>query len=100
MTSEHEPSLKFYLGLWVAMICIVGLEVLVTYRGLPKDVFVGLLLLLAVIEAGIAVLYFMHMKYEAPSLFWTVVPMTIFALLMLDQIWPDALRLARLNMWR
>jgi len=100
MSSEHEPGMKVYVGLWIAMICIVGLELLVTYRHMPSDLFVGLLLILAFLEAGIGVLYFMHMKFESPNLLWTLVPITLFALVMLDQIWPDALRLARLNMWR
>lgn len=100
MPLDQEPGMKAYVGLWIVMICIVALEVFVTYRNLPSDFFVGLILILAFLEAGIAVMYFMHMKYESPNLFWTLVPITIFVLVMLDQIWPDALRLAHLNMFR
>jgi len=100
MSSEREPSMKLYAGLWIVMILIVALEVLVTYRHMPTDIFVGLILILAILEAGIGVMYFMHMKFESPNLAWTLVPITIFVLVMLDQIWPDALRLARLSMFR
>jgi len=100
MSSEREPSMKVYVGLWVVMILIVALEILVTYRHMPTDLFVGLILILAFLEAGIGVMYFMHMKFESPNLFWTLVPITIFVLVMLDQIWPDALRLARMNLFR
>jgi cytochrome c oxidase subunit IV len=100
MPSGHEPSMKFYLALWIVMICIAGLEVLLTYQHLPPTSFVVLLLILAFLEAGIAVMYFMQMKYENPNLFWTLVPITVFVLVMLNQIWPDALRLARLNLFR
>ncbi|HXZ12771.1 MAG TPA: cytochrome C oxidase subunit IV family protein [Candidatus Sulfotelmatobacter sp.] len=100
MASEREPGFKFYVGIWIVMICIAGLEVILTYQHLPGRTFVGALLILAFVEGGIAIMYFMHMKYESPNLFWTLVPITIFVLFMLDHIWPDALRLARMNMFR
>jgi heme/copper-type cytochrome/quinol oxidase subunit 4 len=100
MASDHEPGFKFYIGIWIVMICIAGLEVLVTYQHLPSRAFTAILLVLAFIEGGIALLYFMHMKYESPHLFWTLIPITIFVLFMLDHIWPDAYRLARLSLFR
>jgi heme/copper-type cytochrome/quinol oxidase subunit 4 len=100
MASDHEPGFKFYIGVWIVMICIAGLEVIVTYQHLPSRAFVGILLVLAFLEGGIAMMYFMHMKYESPNLFWTLIPITIFVLFMLDHIWPDAYRLARLSMFR
>jgi heme/copper-type cytochrome/quinol oxidase subunit 4 len=100
VATEHEASMSFYLGIWIVMVCIAGLEVLLTYGHMSRDFTVGLLLILAFVEGGIAILYFMHMKYENPNFLWTLVPITFFALLMLNQIWPDALRLARLNLFR
>jgi len=39
-------------------------------------------------------MYLMHLKYERPVLFWSLIPYLIFAMLMLDHIiWPDAFRL-------
>ncbi len=99
MASERAPGFKFFIGIWVAMICIAGLEVILTYAHLPSRAFVGALLILAFIEGGIAMMYFMQMKYESPGLFWTLIPITIFVLFMLDHIWPDALRLARMSMF-
>lgn len=100
MASERERSMSFYLGLWIVMICIAGLEVLITYGHMSRDLTVGLLLILAFIDGGIAIMYFMHMKYENANFFWTLVPITIFVLIMMNQIWPDALRLARLSLFR
>jgi F0F1-type ATP synthase membrane subunit b/b' len=39
-------------------------------------------------------MYFMHLKYERPNLFWSLIPVLLFVLFMMDHIWPDALRLA------
>jgi hypothetical protein len=40
----------------------------------------------------------MHLKYERPSLFWSLIPTVLFVLLMMNQIWPDAYRLAKLKL--
>jgi cytochrome c oxidase subunit IV len=99
MASDQEPSMKLYVGLWIVMICIAGVEVLMTYQHLSHGVLTGVLLVLAFVEGGFALAFFMHLKYESPNLFWTLVPITFFALLMLDHIWPDAFRLARMSMF-
>jgi heme/copper-type cytochrome/quinol oxidase subunit 4 len=65
-----------------------------TYRHLSTQMLLLFLLIFAFIEAGIAVMYFMHLKYERPNLFWSLIPVLLFVLFMLDHIWPDALRLA------
>jgi cytochrome c oxidase subunit IV len=100
MTSGQEPGFTFYIGIWIVMICIAGLEVILTSQHLPPHTLIASLLILAFVEGGIAIMYFMHMKFESPSLFWTLIPITIFVLFMLDHIWADAFRLARMSMYR
>ncbi len=95
---ESSSRMKSYIGIWVGLICIAGIEVFLTYRNLSVHQLLGILLILAFIEAGIALMYFMHLKYEKPSLFWSLVPAVLFVLLMMNQIWPDAYRLARLKL--
>jgi heme/copper-type cytochrome/quinol oxidase subunit 4 len=56
------------------------------------------LVALALLEAAVALLYFMHLKYERRALRWWTVPLVVFALVMLDHVWPDALRLASLRL--
>jgi cytochrome c oxidase subunit IV len=89
--------MKFYIGIWVGLLCIVGIEVLLTYRHFPAKRLLLFLLILAFIEAGIAVMYFMHLKYERPSLAWSLLLALLFVLFMLDHIWPDALRVENLR---
>jgi cytochrome c oxidase subunit IV len=55
------------------------------------------LLSLAVIEAGLGVMYFMHLKYERRALFWSLIPTLVFVLVMLNHLWPDAHRLLRMQ---
>jgi cytochrome c oxidase subunit IV len=95
--SNYGSTMKGYLAIWIGLICIVGIEVFLTYRDLSSGKLLACLLVLAFIEAGIAVLYFMHLKYEKPSLFWSLIPAVIFVLFMMNHVWPDAYRLVSLK---
>lgn len=91
--SAQGPGMKFFVAVWIGLMCIVGIEVIVTYQHpSTRDLFVWLLVL-AFIEAGIAVWYFMHLKFERAALTWSALPLLAFVLLMMNQIWPDAFRL-------
>ena len=94
---RNALGMKSYLAIWVGLLCIVGIEVFLTYRHLSSDRLLLFLLIFAFTEAGIAVMFFMHLKYERPSLFWSLVPALLFVLFMMDHFWPDALRLEHLR---
>lgn len=83
---------------WIGLMLLVVVEVGLTYAHLATGAQLAALLALAVIEAAIALLYFMHLKYERPLLFWSLIPTLVFTLVMFDHLWPDALRLFRLRM--
>jgi cytochrome c oxidase subunit IV len=89
--------MRFYAALWLGMIAIVGVEVALTFAGLPTGSLLAALLSLAVIEAGLGVMYFMHLKYERRALFWSLIPTLVFVLVMMNHLWPDAHRLFRMH---
>lgn len=95
--SASRPGPRTYLLVWMVLLAIVGLEVVLTYARPDTATLFSALLALALLEAGIALLYFMHLRYERALLFWCLVPGLLFALVMLDQIWPDAFRLLTLR---
>jgi heme/copper-type cytochrome/quinol oxidase subunit 4 len=95
--TNHEPGMKEYITIWVGLLCIVGIETFLTTLQLSTHKLLVALLLLAFAEAGIALLYFMHLKYEKPNLFWSLVPAVIFVLFMMNHIWPDAYRMLNLR---
>ena len=94
---KQQPGMKEYIAIWVGLLCIVGIETFLTTLQLSTHRLLASLLLLAFIEAGIALLYFMHLKYEKPNLFWSLVPAVIFVLFMMNHIWPDAYRMLNLR---
>jgi heme/copper-type cytochrome/quinol oxidase subunit 4 len=86
-----------YVAAWFALALIVALEVAATYASLSRGSLLAVLLALAVIEAAIALLYFMGLRYERAALFWTLIPTLVFVLLMLNHLWRDAFRLVTLS---
>jgi heme/copper-type cytochrome/quinol oxidase subunit 4 len=96
--SEHDPGMGTYVGIWAGFLAIVGIEVFITYQRPETKHLLFILLILAAIETLVGLLYFMHMKYERKILFWTIVPITIFVLFMMDHVWADAYRLFYLRL--
>ncbi|MGD0425363.1 MAG: cytochrome C oxidase subunit IV family protein [Candidatus Acidiferrales bacterium] len=96
--TNHEPGMTGYITIWVGLLCIVGIETFLTTLHISTHRLLAALLLLAFLEAGIALLYFMHLRYEKPSLFWSLVPAVIFVLFMMNHIWPDAYRVASMRL--
>jgi caa(3)-type oxidase subunit IV len=93
MTQTHVPGMKTNVAIWVGLLVIVAIEVILTYQHpSPKHLLV-VLLCLAFVEAAIGVLYYMHLRYENAKLFWSLVPILIFVLFMMNHVWPDAYRM-------
>ena len=100
MSSKQEPGMLSYVGIVIGLMIIVWIEVVLTYQHLSVRKLLVSLLCLASVEAFVGVMYLMHVKYETPLLFWTVYPATLFVLVLLNYIWPDAYRMARMSLMK
>jgi heme/copper-type cytochrome/quinol oxidase subunit 4 len=98
MDARLAPTMKTYLFAWMGMLLLVAVEVLATYAHPAVGTLLATLLVLALLEAAVALLYFMHLKYERRALLLWTVPLVVFALVMLDHVWPDAMRLAAMRL--
>lgn len=96
--SSPSPGMKLYVALWVGLLAIVVVEVLLTYAHLRPLALTLALVALALIEAGVALMYFMHLKYERRILFWSLIPALVFVLVMFDHFWPDAFRVTSMRL--
>ncbi|HEX9348602.1 MAG TPA: cytochrome C oxidase subunit IV family protein [Gemmatimonadales bacterium] len=85
--------MKRYVVVWFALLAIVAVEVVVTLAHPPTGLLLAGLLLLAGIEAGLGLLYFMHLKYERRSFMWSVILAVVIAVVLMDHFWLDAFRL-------
>jgi heme/copper-type cytochrome/quinol oxidase subunit 4 len=100
MSSNQEPGMGSYAGIVIGLMVIVVIEVVLTYQHLPVRTLLFSLLCLACVEAFVGIMYLMHVKYEKPLLFWTIFPATLFVLLLLNYLWPDAYRMARMSLMK
>ena len=100
MSSNRELSVSSYVGIGVGLMVIVGIEVILTYQHLPASTLLFSLLCLACVEAFIAVLYLMHVKWERPLLFWTIFGGTLFVLGLLCYLFPDAFRMFNMRLMK
>jgi caa(3)-type oxidase subunit IV len=86
-----------YLPVYFVLLAIAALEVFIAYRHLSTGSLLAILLALAVCAGALAVMYFMHLAQESRGLFLTLIPATIFVLLMMNMIWSDSFRLLHMR---
>jgi heme/copper-type cytochrome/quinol oxidase subunit 4 len=85
------------LPVYFTLLAIAGLEIFLAYRDFSMTTRFVVLLFMAVCGAGLALMYFMHLAEERPSLFLSLIPATIFVLIMMNAIWTDSSRLLHLK---
>ncbi len=86
-----------YLPVYFVLLAIAALEIFLAYRDFSIGTLLVILLLLAVCGGGLALMYFMHLAQERPSLFLSLIPATIFVLFMMNMIWSDSSRLLHMK---
>jgi cytochrome c oxidase subunit IV len=91
------PTLRVYVLVWLGLIAIVAIEAMLVHAHVSNGTLLASLLVLAFLEAAVALRYFMHLKYEVPLLFWTLIPGLLLAFAMMNQFWADAARLNTLR---
>jgi heme/copper-type cytochrome/quinol oxidase subunit 4 len=92
-TSRHKAGGKVYI-VYAAIMALAAFQVVVAMQRGPSLVF---MLLVGVLQAWLAVTYFMHLGEERPLLVLALIPYTIFVLLMMNAIWSDSFRLLRMR---
>ena len=97
MNASSGPGMKVYVTVWLGMLVIVAVEAVLAAAHVSGGTLFAALIVLSFLEAAIALRYFMHLKYEVPLLFWTLIPALLLAFLMMNQFWADS---ARMNTFR
>jgi len=78
------------IGVYVGILAIAIIQIAVALTMGPS---LGRMLVLAAIQAYLAVMFFMHLRDEKPSLRLALIPGTLFVLVMMNMIWADSFRL-------
>jgi heme/copper-type cytochrome/quinol oxidase subunit 4 len=83
-----EGSLKSDLMVYVGILLLAGVQIFMAYHS-PGVIR---MLVIAAIQAFLAVMYFMHLRDEQPTLRLALIPATLFVLVMMNMVWADSYR--------
>ncbi len=89
---EHEGMGK-YLVVYLCMLALAGLQFVIAYQNITAGQMFRRMFSVALVEAGVAVLFFMHLWAEKRGFLLFVVLFTIFVLLSMQFGWTDSFRL-------
>ena len=82
-----------YVGVYVCLLALAGLQFVIAYQHIDATQMVTRMLVVATVEAVLAVLVFMHLWAEKRGFLWFVAIFTIFVLLTMQYGWTDSFRM-------
>ncbi len=90
MSAQNSNGMGTTYIVYAVILAIAVIQVVVAMAMGPS---LGRMLILAVIQAYLAVMFFMHLRDEKSTLRLALIPGTLFVLVMLNMIWADSFRL-------
>src|SRR5580700_3774569 len=90
--SKHSTGMGRELIVYVCLLALAGIQFFIAYQNITTSQMFIRMLSVAVIEAGLALLFFMHLS-ENRGLKWFVLIFTVAVLLGLQYGWTDSFRL-------
>jgi heme/copper-type cytochrome/quinol oxidase subunit 4 len=80
------------LIVYVCLLALAGIQFFIAYQDITASQMFVRMLTVAIVEAGLALLFFMHLS-ENSGLKWFVVLFTVLVILGMQYGWTDAFRL-------
>ena len=90
---QHNPGMGKDLIVYVCLLVLAGLQFVIAYRNIDASRMFWRMLTVACVEAGLAVLFFMHLWSEKRIFLWFVGIFTISVLLGMQYGWTDSFRM-------
>jgi len=82
-----------YVGVYVCLLALAGLQFVIAYQNIEASQMFTRMLVVAIVEAVLAMLVFMHLWAEKRGFLWFVAVFTIFVLLTMQYGWTDSFRM-------
>lgn len=108
----EATGIKLYLMVYVAILLLGAMQVFLAYHSQTTVLHISdpngaghvntsrlllRMLMIAIVQAALAISVFMHLRWERRSLMLALIPTTVFVLLMMNMIWTDSFRLLYLK---
>ena len=94
---KHSGGLTTYLVVYVCILALAGVQIVLAYQHTEGAQLFFRMLSVALVQAWLAVMFFMHMRTERRSLVLSLGLYTVFVLLMMNMIWSDSFRLLHMR---
>ena len=98
MAAEHKSGAGKYVVVYLCILAIAALQFVIAYSNVSGEQLFVRMLVLAVIEAALALLFFMHLS-DNRGLMWFVVIFTVAVVLGMQYGWTDSFRLLQGAPW-
>ena len=82
-----------YVAIYFCLLALAGLQFVIAYQNIDPSQMFTRMLVVACVEAGLAVLFFMHLWAEKRGFLVFVVVFTVSVLLTMQYGWTDSFRL-------
>ena len=86
------------LAVYICLLVLAGIQFIIAYQNISVQQMFERMLIVAIIEGGLALLFFMHLA-ENRGLRWFVIIFTVAVLLGLQYGWTDSFRLGNGVPW-
>ena len=96
---SHPPAAGYsdttgkYITIYVCILVLVALQFVIAYSHMDATKMFIRMLGVAVIEAALALLFFMHLWAEKRGFMWFVIIFTVFVMLAMQYGWTDSHRM-------
>jgi caa(3)-type oxidase subunit IV len=81
------------IGIYVCLLALAGLQFVIAYQNINAEQMLTRMMAVAIVEAGLAALFFMHLGAEKRGFLLFVAVFTIFVLLSMQFGWTDSFRM-------
>lgn len=89
----QKSNVGRYVTIYVILLVIAALQFVIAYSDISTGQMFTRMLCLAVVEAALALLFFMHLS-DNRGLLWFVAIFTVFVLLAMQYGWTDSFRIS------
>jgi cytochrome c oxidase subunit IV len=93
VAEQKNKGMGKYLVVYFCILALAALQFVIAYQNIAVAQMFRRMLSVAVVEAGVAVMFFMHLWSEKRGFLLFVVVFTIFVLLSMQFGWTDSFRL-------
>jgi len=93
--ASYADSLTRYIIVYIAILCLAGLQFVIGYQHADVGTLIFRMFAIAVLEAGLAIVFFMHMGSENRVFVTWVALVTLFVFAALQYSWTDSYRMER-----